>query len=129
MRHATRAEGPLTVVLKGQDVPLRAAYIDGGGLPFWEHPSKPVGVYEVHGQLLDGGSLCVPQDQIERVLDAKGVEVEFGNPYLPGHPRPQCQRVVDYLLEGMEPAVAVTMACDPLDDDPCPCCRARWGAA
>lgn len=82
MRHAMEAEGPLAVVLKNGSE-LRAAYIDGGGFDL------TTDTYEVHGLLLDGGFLCVPQSTVERVTDAKGEELEFGSPYFPDHPRPR----------------------------------------
>jgi hypothetical protein len=84
MRHAmeAQADGPLAVRLKDGSV-LRAAYIDGGG---FDLTTK---TYEVHGLLLDGGFLRVPQERIENVTTAAGEELEFGSPYFPGHPRPQ----------------------------------------
>lgn len=96
MKHATEATGPLTVVLKDGAVPLKAAYIDGGSMDL------DVLVYEVHGLLLDGGMLCVPQDRIERVMDAKGVEVEFGSQYAPGHPRPRALCGACGMAEGQQ---------------------------
>lgn len=82
MKHAMEAEGPFTVVLKDGQL-IKAAEFDGGGVDFTE----PGGTYEVHGHLLDGGFLNIEQRRIERVLDVRGDEVEFGNRYMPGHPR------------------------------------------
>jgi hypothetical protein len=90
MKLAEQADGPLRVELH-DGVVLLAACLDGGGAFVGEHPvtGQPGFMsYEVHGTYADGGFLCVPQSQIARVLDAAGEEVEFGNPYMPGHPRP-----------------------------------------
>lgn len=81
MRHAVELDGPLTIELKSGER-VKVAYVDGGGMFVGSDE------YEVHGRFLDGGFLCITQDKIERVLTASGEEVEFGNPDMPGHPRP-----------------------------------------
>lgn len=81
LRYATEADGPLTVELTS-GARLKVAYLDGGGMGVGDT------MYEVHGSYMDGGFLCILQDQIKAVFAANGDEIEFGNPYMPGHPRP-----------------------------------------
>jgi hypothetical protein len=90
MRYAEEAEGPFTVVLR-DGLRLKLVYLDGGGMAIGEvdELTGAAPVYEVHGEYLDGGFAVIPQEQIARVLDVRGEEVEFGNPYRPGHPRPR----------------------------------------
>lgn len=91
MRWAEQLDDPLTVKLKtGEE--LAVMYLDGGGIEIAEehsvHGEQPH--YEVHGAYMDGSFLNVPQDQIEKVAVARtGEELEFGNPFHEGHPRPQ----------------------------------------
>jgi hypothetical protein len=82
MRYAEDAQGPLTVVLH-DGVQVEAAFLDCGGINVADEGSR----YEVHGAYPDGQFLVIPQDQIARVVTRDGEEVEFGNPYYPGHPR------------------------------------------
>lgn len=82
LRYSTLNDSPITIVLK-DGVELKAEYLDGGGMEIGGD------VYEVHGAYLDGEFLNVPQDQILRAVSVTGEEVEFGNPYMPGHPRPK----------------------------------------
>lgn len=83
MRYAEQVQGPLRVTLRDGGT-LKLAYIDGGGQPL----DDPKGAYEVHGSYMHGGFACIEQDRIERVeVIATNEEVEFGNPYVPGHPR------------------------------------------
>lgn len=71
----------LTINMKDGTV-RRARLIDGGGISV-----HPPGDYEVHGYDEQGGFLCLPQKDIEAVHDADtGEEVEWGNPFFPGHP-------------------------------------------
>lgn len=90
MLSATEVAGPFTILLR-DGIELTARGLDGGGIGMDEADelTGAAPVYEVHGEYLDGSFLSVPQDQIEAVRTADGTEVEFGNPYYPGHPRPR----------------------------------------
>ncbi len=87
MRHMLDTEGPFTIHLEG-GATLKVAECDGGGMFMREGPTGQEPYYEVHCYALDGGFTSIPQQQIEKVVDPTGAEVEFGNQYLPGHPRP-----------------------------------------
>jgi hypothetical protein len=80
-------DGPVVVHLKDGEQ-FDALYSDGGGMFVGDDR------YETHWVLSednrDDSWRVVYQDEIERVVvKATGEEVEFGNPYMPGHPRPQ----------------------------------------
>lgn len=83
MRYSEISDGPLIVKLKtGEEKDLQ--YEDGGGMFIGDEK------YEIHFiDKLD--CMCaIYQDEIESVrLYCTGEEVEFGNPYMPGHPRPK----------------------------------------
>lgn len=90
MRYATEVTGPFRIVLKGRPrLELTAATACGGGTFIGETPTGAEPFYEVHFTALDGDFFMVPQRDIEAVFVAEtGEEVEFGNPYMDGHPRP-----------------------------------------
>jgi len=85
MQYADHEHGPYTVELI-DDVTITVKGFDGGGM--WIDPNHPQFCqYMVHGEYPDGGFAEIPQEQIVRVTDQAGVEYDFGNPYMPGHPR------------------------------------------
>lgn len=84
LEYATGAHGMYEMVLK-DGTSLDVEFIDGGGISMDEGAH-----YEVHGEYADGTYLCVEQRLIARVVvKATGQEVEFGNPFFEGHPRPK----------------------------------------
>jgi hypothetical protein len=81
-------DGPLLVLLKtGESLEIRE--IDGGGVSL--DPDEPgEGGYEVALYYPDGEFGTIKQGLIAAVIvKATGQQVEFGNPYFEGHPRPQ----------------------------------------
>lgn len=88
VRHAADVDGPLRIELH-DGASLQADTEDGGGMWMGEGPLGQEPFYEVC-YLVDDDMFTVPQNQIARVVDVStGEEVEFGNPYMPGHPRPR----------------------------------------
>lgn len=81
-------DGTLLILLKTGES-LEARELDGGGVSL--DPDEPGGGgYEVALYYLDGDFGTIKQDLIAAVIVKEtGQQVEFGNPYFEGHPRPQ----------------------------------------
>lgn len=71
----------LSIKFKDNRPNIQIQKVDGGGIFIGENSR-----YEVHMIDADGNTLCEYQDEILSITDERGKEVDWGNPYFPGHP-------------------------------------------
>lgn len=83
LKYSNEYEGPFMILFK-DGTKVEVMYEDGGG------SFVGSGAYDVYFYDKQENCVSFEQGDIEKVIHIESMEeVEFGNPYFPGHPRPK----------------------------------------